>query len=73
MKKLLLSILFLTTASTLYAAKEIYELDMDGSVRVKCISGYVFVVGREGGVTQFMYWSEEHNTIKPAQCGQYGR
>ena len=72
MKKLLLSILFLTTAGALYAAKEIYELDYDGSVRVRCVSGHIFVVGREGGVVQFMYWSEEHNTVKPAQSGQYG-
>ena len=63
----------LKVSPTGLTAKKIYELDYSSSLRVNCVSGYVFVQNREGGVTQYMYWSEEHNTIKPVQCVQYRR
>ena len=70
MKKLLFLVAMLTTP---FVNGALDELERDGAVRVKCVGGYVFVLNREGGITQFMYYDVNEKAMRPLRCSQYRR
>jgi len=69
MKKLLILAMLFTVPSVINA--EVKTIETSGDTVVKCIGGYVFVHDRDGGVTQFMYYDDNRNEMRPMRCSQY--
>jgi len=65
MKKIFLTFILITTAGFSHAKVE--RLQTTGTVWIECINNYVFIVGRTGGVTQFMVINKEGKVV-PMYC-----